>query len=801
VRHFIDAPHHHSVLGIHCLKLMKMRLMKNICGFPRYAMNNEVEDLPARRELCIAAPLSYACSSWANHIQLSSQAGGNTSSVLTLVNDFFTRHLLSWLEVLSIEEHLHTAIYSLHDVRSWLIENPNQDLSDLIDDCERFVLRSFDGIKQSTMHIYHSALSWTPTSSPTRQLYERELMTETKLVNAVGPTWDACIRIIPATVGDSVEAIVFSPSGALIAAYGKWCVKVFDVMTGVNRATFDGDKFICSVAFSPDDGFLVSGLGILGGTINVWNVQTGTMFRTFKWSMGRSTYSVAFSSCGTMIASGGSDGTVRIWNTLSGDCDCVLKGHSGAVKNICWLATWNQVVSASDDTVRIWDVRKRTCSKIFAQYHDPVAALASSRGLLLVASKNGTVNIYDSQSGDIIHVIRSNDIIHSCFSTDGGKVLIASGSSGDIWDITTSTLTRVQSISHNGEQATFSPDGTRVASIYGKFMKIWKTNAGYNHHESSTHVPDTIDDVYISPDRQLVTLTSKMGVDILDATITRSLFMHPVTNVQSIVFSLDSELVAFLEPPRTVSPGTVYGIHRPRPLSRDSPNYIRRLGSPESRAYVTGRESTVTVHIWNTHTHLHQSIAIDDDVFRVALSPDGSQLASLSSYHMKLWDLKSNKCLAHLEFDETLRLQAQISFSINATNVFVLETSYGTRSWSISPNYNIDLARGSIKNSDGTSSWLFFFSYFRGINDRIEDKLPMIFVSTTVKRSNQDTSVPCQSYRRDTDGEWILDQDGRRVLWIPPDERPRKIWVSKREKKVLVQTESRKVYYVKFSQS
>jgi len=119
-RHFINAPPHHSVLGIHCLKLMNMRLMKNICGLPRYVMNNDVKDLPARRELCIAAPLSYACLSWAKHLQLSSQAGGNTGSILTLVKKIFTRYLLSWLEVLSIEGHLHTAIYSLRDVRLWL---------------------------------------------------------------------------------------------------------------------------------------------------------------------------------------------------------------------------------------------------------------------------------------------------------------------------------------------------------------------------------------------------------------------------------------------------------------------------------------------------------------------------------------------------------------------------------------------------------------------------------------------------------------------------------------------------------
>jgi WD40 repeat protein len=202
----------------------------------------------------------------------------------------------------------HFILLQLFGRHSLLIKNPNPDLSDLIDDCERFVLWSFDGVKQSAMHIYHSALSWTPTSSPTRQLYERELTTETKLVNAVSPTWDACIRIIPVAVGASVEGVVFSPSGALIAAHGGRCTKVFDAMTGVKRATFDEDMYISSVAFSPDDGFLVSGL--LGGTINVWDVQTSTMFRTFKWNMRSSAYSVAFSSCGTMIASGHTDWTV-----------------------------------------------------------------------------------------------------------------------------------------------------------------------------------------------------------------------------------------------------------------------------------------------------------------------------------------------------------------------------------------------------------------------------------------------------------------------------------------------------------
>jgi WD40 repeat protein len=646
---------------------------------------------------------------------------------------------------------------------------------DLIDDCERFVLRSFDGVKQSAMHVYHSALPWTPTSSPTRQLYECELIAETKLVNAVGPTWDSCIRIIPVAVGKHIEAVVFSPSGALIAAHGGTCVKVFDAMTGVNRATFDKHTPIFSFAFSSEDSFLVSGL--CTGTINVWDIQTGTMFRTFKGNMWNSAYSVAFSPCGTMIASGYADGTVRIWNILSGSCNGVFQGHLGTARAVCWLATRNQVVSASDDfTVRIWDVQKQTCLKIFAQYHDPVTAVAFSRGLLLVASKNGTVNIHDSQSGGIIHIIRSGDTKHSCFSIDGGKVLVARRNSGDIWDIGTKTLMHVRRIKYNGEQATFSPDGNRIASIYGKFLKIWKTDAGYNHHDSSTHVHDTVDDIYISSDERLVTLKSEKGANILDATTGQSLFTYPVSNFQSIGFSLDLAFIAFL------------------------------------------KEDSI-VQIWNAHTRHYKSIAIDNDVFDIALSPDGSQLASLSRSHMKLWDLKSEECLAHLEFDWPLQVQAQISVATNATSVSVLKNSDGVhRSWHISPNHNIGLTRKFIKNSgDRTKSWLIshpsksfaaelwphiYSSHIRDpITNRDGTKLSMVFIPTMEEQSNRDASMPCQSYCCDTNGEWILDQEGRCILWIPPDERPRKFWCFKHKKMVLIHTESKKVYYVNFSQS
>ena len=119
-RYLIDALAHNSELGVRCLKLMKTKLTKNICRLPPYTMNYDVKDLLARREKYIGPPLSYACSSWSKHIQLSPKAGDNTSTVIKLIHDVVAQHLFSWLEVLSAEDVLYVAIYSLRDLRSWL---------------------------------------------------------------------------------------------------------------------------------------------------------------------------------------------------------------------------------------------------------------------------------------------------------------------------------------------------------------------------------------------------------------------------------------------------------------------------------------------------------------------------------------------------------------------------------------------------------------------------------------------------------------------------------------------------------
>jgi hypothetical protein len=121
-RFHIDPSVYHCKLGKRCLELMNKALKKNICDLPAYSLNNEISDLLERREKYIGRGLEYACRSWARHLCMASRDGGDVQYVVELLETFFKHKLLAWLEALSVVGDLQCAVYSLRDVKSWLVE-------------------------------------------------------------------------------------------------------------------------------------------------------------------------------------------------------------------------------------------------------------------------------------------------------------------------------------------------------------------------------------------------------------------------------------------------------------------------------------------------------------------------------------------------------------------------------------------------------------------------------------------------------------------------------------------------------
>jgi WD40 repeat protein len=56
------------------------------------------------------------------------------------------------------------------------------------------------------------------------------------------------------------------------------------------------------------------------------------------------------------IVSGSEDETVKIWDTISGNCLITLRGHTSYVWRVTQLTDGRLVSASADDTLRIWNI-------------------------------------------------------------------------------------------------------------------------------------------------------------------------------------------------------------------------------------------------------------------------------------------------------------------------------------------------------------------------------------------------------------------------------------------------------------
>ena len=100
---------------------MKKTLKRNICGLDDYAILSEVEDISACQKEHIGNTLEYACQFWAKHLVEITSSSHNVEEVHKAVDEFFTTHLLFWIEVLVIMGRLDVSVYAISDIQQWYI--------------------------------------------------------------------------------------------------------------------------------------------------------------------------------------------------------------------------------------------------------------------------------------------------------------------------------------------------------------------------------------------------------------------------------------------------------------------------------------------------------------------------------------------------------------------------------------------------------------------------------------------------------------------------------------------------------
>jgi hypothetical protein len=251
-----------------------------------------------------------------------------------------------------------------------------------------------------------------------------------------------------------VTALAFTPDGQTLAASGYHEITLWSPLTGKLLGRIKNlPERTWSIAISPDGKFLAAASGDPGasGELRVYALADPSEPRILE-RIGDMMLVVRFSPDGAMLAGGGADNTIgiydvptfqrrqlieqhadwitdlafspdgkhlasasrdksaRVFDTATGSMEGAYLGHTEAVLAIAWTPDGRQVFTAGQDrSIHLWDPAKpdKTIAKI--PIEGDIYKLDASTGVLLACSSDHTLRSYSPRTRTLARTIPTAD--------------------------------------------------------------------------------------------------------------------------------------------------------------------------------------------------------------------------------------------------------------------------------------------------------------------------------------------------------------------------------------------------------
>ena len=156
--------------------------------------------------------------------------------------------------------------------------------------------------------------------------------------------------------------------------------------------------------------------------MRLWDPESGQTVATLS-GHSSDVRTLAFSPDGYLLATAGSDQTVRLWDVQTRGCLRVLSGHTDAVRYLCFSPDGTRLATAANDkSVKIWDVASgRAVSQL--PWVEKIAGVSYTRDgkRLATADEHGLITLWDAARSSRVLTIGSDDEELRClvFTADG----------------------------------------------------------------------------------------------------------------------------------------------------------------------------------------------------------------------------------------------------------------------------------------------------------------------------------------------------------------------------------------------
>ncbi|KYQ90125.1 WD40 repeat-containing protein [Tieghemostelium lacteum] len=146
-----------------------------------------------------------------------------------------------------------------------------------------------------------------------------------------------------------------------------------------------------------------------GERISLWDLRRQVFFRSmFEEDCQSEVTTLSLTKEGELLASGYSDGSIRIWNMNDYSLVSVFNGHRGAVTSLCFNQLGSLLVSGARDTdIIVWDIITESGLFRLRGHRDQVTSvkLLEKSNHIVSSSKDGLIKIWDSETQHCVQTI------------------------------------------------------------------------------------------------------------------------------------------------------------------------------------------------------------------------------------------------------------------------------------------------------------------------------------------------------------------------------------------------------------
>jgi WD40 repeat protein/serine/threonine protein kinase len=475
--------------------------------------------------------------------------------------------------------------------------------------------------------------------------------------------------------GQYVQAVAFSPDGSQVAVGSsdpEGYLKLFDASTGQPMQTFRGhEQAVVSVAFSPDGSKLLS--AGYDRTARLWDVATGEelqVIRGHNWWV----WQAVFSADEQSIITASHDGTAAIW-PVAGELPRevpLFTGHGGPVFCVAASPSGDLVATGGyDKRILLWDPAALKPFDFDSFLEGKPAQLPPHRQLV-------------GHTGPV-RCLR--------FSQDG-RLLVSGGEDNNVivWDVATGRLLKTLR-GHSGliRSCDLTADGqTVLTGSYDSTAKVWSI-AGYQEVRSlldqlqTGHRDEVLSVGFSAAGDRLVTTSRDRSARVLDLAHGSVL----ATLREGHEF-LASSVTFFPEGTRLLTSGVDDSVRAWDVATGTQLFELHGTGrgavlalSRDGRTIATGGEGD-TARLWSAEdgTLLHTLEGHAGEITAAAFSPDGALLLTGDvGGRAWLWDVAGGSLLARL--DAHTRRVVAVGFAADGAQVLTASSDYTVARWDV----------------------------------------------------------------------------------------------------------------------